>query len=65
MKTTKKNELRETAIKRLKKQLKPGKTVYTIIRSVSSSGMSRKISLAIASKNEIQNIDWEVSHALK
>lgn len=31
----------------LKKVLKPGKTVYVVLRSVSSSGMSRRLSLFV------------------
>jgi hypothetical protein len=41
---------RENAIKALKKILKPGDTVYTILRHVSRSGMMRHISL-IAGKD--------------
>lgn len=36
-------EEREDAIKRLREIVKPGDTLYTILRSVSSSGMSRGI----------------------
>jgi hypothetical protein len=42
---------REQACKRLRKLLKPGSTVYTILRSVSKSGMSRKLSLVIPQKD--------------
>lgn len=59
-----KKELQEQAMKFLKKVMKPGKTVYTIVRSVSSSGMSRKITCLIANKGELLNIDWYVANAL-
>lgn len=42
---------REQACKHLRKLLKPGSTVYTILRSVSKSGMSRKLSLVIPQKD--------------
>lgn len=38
---------KEEATERLKELLKPGDTVYTILRHVSSSGMTRDISLVI------------------
>lgn len=38
-----KQKLRETAIGRLREMLKPGDTVYSVLRNVSRSGMSRQI----------------------
>lgn len=64
-------EAKNNAIAFLKKNLKPGATVYTIVRHVSSSGMSRSISAFIVLKNEhtkkqeIQCIDFWVSRALE
>lgn len=57
---------RNEAIKFLKTHLKPGSKVYTMIRSVSSSGMSRQISVLIADKKkgEIINIDWWVARVI-
>lgn len=40
---TRKNAERQEAIERLREMLKPGDTVYTILRHVSRSGMSRVI----------------------
>lgn len=47
----KKNAEQQEAIKALRKTLKPGDTVYTILRHVSSSGMSRRIDLYTMKKN--------------
>ena len=44
--------------------LKEGDKVYTILRHVSASGMSRSISLVIAQGNEIIDITYYVAHAL-
>ncbi len=59
----------EIARERLLKLLPPGKTVYTIVKHVSSSGMTRHISLMIAGNDQdgkpaISNIDWEASKLL-
>lgn len=42
---------RKAALTRLRKLLKPGTTVYTIMRSVSASGMTRRITLACINRN--------------
>ena len=45
--------------------IKPGDTLYTILRHVSSSGMSRNISvIKIGSKGEKYHLDWSVSRVL-
>ncbi|HUN55905.1 MAG TPA: hypothetical protein VMU29_12180 [Smithella sp.] len=54
-------EQKEHARKFLLKHLKPGKEVYTIVRKVSNSRMSREISLYITIKNKIVDIGWYVS----
>ena len=41
----------------LRKMIKPGTTVYTVLNSVSASGMSRDISLFIVHKGAIRNIN--------
>lgn len=51
------NEARETLLS----ILKPGQFVYTILRHVSASGMSRRISLAVVEAGEITPIDYYVS----
>lgn len=56
---------RDYAIERLLTHyLKPGTKVYTILRHVSSSGMSRNISLVIANGDEVIDITYYASHAL-
>jgi len=47
----------------LRKLLKPGDEVYTILRHVSQSGMSRNIDTVIAKKGQIQNITNLVADA--
>lgn len=50
---------RAEAIAELRKMLKPGTTVSTILRHVSSSGMSRSISAVIADKQgRVITLDW-------
>lgn len=44
--------------------LKEGDKVYTILRHVSTSGMSRDISLVIAQGDEIIDITYYVAHAM-
>jgi hypothetical protein len=60
---------RDQCRKELRKILKPGGTVYTILRSVSSSGMTRVVSVVIAHKGDIRNITHLVAgateHSLK
>lgn len=48
----------------LRKILKPGATVYTILRHRSASGMSRRISLAVPIKGEIRNLDFLAAAAM-
>jgi len=56
---------RNYAIERLLTHyVKTGTKVYTIMRHVSSSGMSRNISLVIANGNEITDITYYAAHAL-
>lgn len=53
----------------LRKMIKPGMRVYCVLRSVSASGMSRRISLFIVQGDDLRNIDqlsadaigWKVS----
>lgn len=64
-KRTKAQEAERTeAINRLKKILRPGDTVYTVLNHCARSGMSRSISLCIARKGEIVKIDGWVRDAL-
>ena len=54
---------REQVLRDLRKSIKPGDTIYTVLRSVSSSGMSRRISLFMVDKKQgrIACIDYSVS----
>lgn len=52
------------AILYLRKVLKPGNTVYTVLRRVSRSGMSRNIDLYYMAKNEPVWISSSVGHAI-
>lgn len=58
---TKTNEVKREAIKYLKSLLKSkNKTIFTIVRHVSQSGMQRRISCFVAVKGSIQCIDWYI-----
>jgi hypothetical protein len=52
------------AIAKLRELLPPGSTVYTILRHVSRSGMSRSISAVVVEDGEPVVIDYLVRHAL-
>ena len=58
------NTERDNSILNLKSLLSPGDTVYTLIRSVSSSGMSRTMSLYIVKDNRLVNITYYTARAL-
>lgn len=53
----------EYARTKLREMIKPGDAVYTILRRVSSSGMSRDISVVIVQGGSIRNLDALVSDA--
>ena len=55
----------ENARKNLKELLKPGDTVYTILRHVSRSGMSRSISMFVVKKNEHIDVTYWASRVLE
>jgi hypothetical protein len=57
-------EKRAEAIRDLRKMLKPGDTVYTVLRHVSASGMTRGIDLYIIRKNVPVWITAYVGHAI-
>jgi len=56
IKKEEKEKSKESARKQLAKFLKPGDTVYTVLRHVSQSGMSRNISLYVARNKDMINI---------
>ena len=52
------------AIARLQDTLKPGDRVYTILKHVSQSGMSRVISVVhVTTEGEIECLDWLIARA--
>lgn len=59
-----KRKYRAQAIKDLQAILKPGQEVYTIVRKVAPSGMSRTISLYIVEYGSIKCIDYISALAL-
>ena len=52
------------ALDKLREYLKPGDTVYTVLRHVSSSGMTRDISAVLLRDNEHVDIDYLVARVL-
>lgn len=64
-KVTDKQLDREYAVsKLLEYYLREGATVYTVLRSVSASGMTRNISLLVANEGEINDITYYAAMAL-
>lgn len=52
------------ALDQLRRELKPGTTVHTILRHVSRSGMSRSISAVVISKRgEVHTLDYLIARA--
>jgi hypothetical protein len=59
MTKTQKDEIRSNALKHLRDLLKPGQTVYTILRHRSASGISRSISVvSIGQDGEVRDLDY-------
>ena len=58
-----KRKRKEYAIAELRKLLKVGDTVYTILRHVSNSGMSRRIDLYTIKDNRMQFLTGYAAHA--
>lgn len=54
---------RAEACAELRETLKPGTTVYTVLRHVSRSGMSRNIDVYVMEGNEPRRITWSVAKA--
>lgn len=61
--TTKQKEIQE-AMESLREWIKPGDTIYTQIKSVSRSGMSRVIQLVQIKNNEPRWIGYTVAKAI-
>lgn len=58
-------EYRKQQIDKLREWLAPGATIYTVIKHVSKSGMSRRISALAVREGEICNISSIVSDVLE
>lgn len=56
---------RNEAIHSLRENLRAGLTIYTVLRRVSVSGMSRCLDLYYVDHNEIARITWSVAKALE
>lgn len=68
-KNARREAVREDARACLLSMLKPGDRVYTVLRHVSASGMSRRISLVVATtdhegKPAVTSIDWFAARLL-
>lgn len=48
----------------LRKAITPKQTIYCILRNVSSSGMSRRISFTITNNDDVTNLDTLIADAL-
>ncbi len=55
---------REQAIARLREWIKPGDTVYTVLRHVSASGMSREIGIVLLQHADGKNVDLHPNYAV-
>ena len=62
---TEKQERKATAIKYLRKVLRPGKVVNTVVTHTGRSGMYRHIKLVVTFKGELLNISSWVADALE
>lgn len=63
MSTTQKQIEREKAIAELRKLLKPGTTVYTLLRHRSASGMYRVVDVYVIKQNTPLRLSWSVALA--
>ncbi len=63
-KEQKAQEVQEAKEQLLKYFVKEGDTVYTVLRSVSSSGMSRTMSLKVANEGRISDLTYWASKVL-
>jgi len=50
----------EKAKNKLRKLIKTGRTIYTVVRHVTSNGMHRHMDVLIAEKNKIININYYI-----
>ncbi|RRJ96044.1 hypothetical protein Ga0100231_019025 [Opitutaceae bacterium TAV4] len=61
---TRKETERDEAIEWLRERLQKGMTIYTVLRHVSASGMSRQIDLYYVTDNCPLRITWSAARAL-
>jgi len=55
---------RQKAIAALKENLNTGTTIYTVLRSVNPSGMSRTMDLYVVANGEILRLTWSIAKVL-
>ena len=60
-----KSDEREEEIALLRRQLRAGLTIYTCLRSVSSSGLCRTLDLYYVENGEITRITWSAAKVLQ
>ncbi len=60
----KRKEREESKERLLAYYVKPGDKIYTVIKSVSSSGMSRTMSIYVVIDGQLQNITYHTAKAL-
>jgi len=61
---SRKDQIRAEAIERLRRWIRPGDTVYCILRHVSRSGLTRVIDLATVNEGEILRVGYDAALAL-
>lgn len=59
-----KDKEKQEAIQKCKEFIKPNDKIYCVLRHVSSSGMSRRISFYVNIENKIRYLDWYVEKIL-
>lgn len=59
-----KNNEKQKALETLRKAIKPGEVIYTILRHCSASGMRRVIDVYVMRDNEPLGYSWSVAHAI-
>jgi hypothetical protein len=62
--TKKEQSAREEHREVLRTMLKPGDVVWTIIRSVAASNMSRKVTALAVVEGRIVDVTWRAAHAI-
>ena len=55
---------RDEAIARLRRILKPGSIITTVVRHVARSGMQRSISTMVCGEEEVESLDYSIARAI-